>query len=130
MIVITSGGIPECGWGLGPPPASEAVYNVRGSRGKSPWDCRKKYKSVITNRNFYFDSSDQIALCCRIINVPLRHLEAPMVSPVICQICKQPVILETARIDERGKAVHEDCYLRAIQAQQRPHAEDDPEAGR
>ncbi|HEV3512692.1 MAG TPA: hypothetical protein VGS05_13385 [Candidatus Sulfotelmatobacter sp.] len=53
-----------------------------------------------------------------------------MVSPVICQICKQPVILETARIDERGKAVHEDCYLRAIQAQQRPRTDDDPEAGR
>jgi hypothetical protein len=54
-----------------------------------------------------------------------------MVSPVVCQLCKQPVILETARIDERGKAVHEECYLRAIQAgQQRPYVEDDPESGR
>jgi len=54
-----------------------------------------------------------------------------MVSPVICQICKKPVILETARIDERGKAVHEECYLKTIQAgRERPYVEDDPETER
>jgi hypothetical protein len=54
-----------------------------------------------------------------------------MVSPVICQICKKTVMLETARIDERGKPVHEECYLKTIQAaQQRQYAEDDPESGR
>lgn len=53
-----------------------------------------------------------------------------MVSSVVCQICKKPVILETARIDERGKAVHEECYLKAIQAgQQRAYAEE-PRRGR
>lgn len=54
-----------------------------------------------------------------------------MVNPVPCQICKMPVILETARIDERGKAVHEECYLKAIQgAHERPYAENDPETER
>ena len=54
-----------------------------------------------------------------------------MVSPVICQICKKPVILEIARIDEHGKAVHEECYLKTIQAgHERPRVEDDPETER
>jgi len=54
-----------------------------------------------------------------------------MVRPVICQICKLPVILETARIDERGKAVHEECYLKTIQAgQERPYVENDRETER
>jgi hypothetical protein len=28
-----------------------------------------------------------------------------------CVICHKPVELETAKTDERGQAVHEDCYL-------------------
>jgi len=39
-----------------------------------------------------------------------------MVTPVICQICKRPVSLESARIDEHGKAVHEECYVNALKA--------------
>jgi hypothetical protein len=29
-----------------------------------------------------------------------------------CSICNEPVELETAKTDEDGKAVHEDCYIR------------------
>ena len=29
----------------------------------------------------------------------------------ICSICKEPVRLETAKTDENGQAVHEDCYV-------------------
>jgi hypothetical protein len=29
----------------------------------------------------------------------------------ICGICRKPIKLETSKIDELGKAVHEGCYL-------------------
>ena len=29
----------------------------------------------------------------------------------ICDLCNKPVKLETSKTDERGKAVHEGCYL-------------------
>jgi len=48
-----------------------------------------------------------------------------MVTPVLCQICRRPVMLETARINEHGKAVHEECYVNALRATQAP-APDDP----
>jgi hypothetical protein len=31
-----------------------------------------------------------------------------------CAICKSAVILEDCKTDEYGRAVHEDCYIRAI----------------
>jgi hypothetical protein len=34
----------------------------------------------------------------------------------ICFVCKQPVRLETAKVDENAKAVHEDCYLQRLMA--------------
>jgi len=33
---------------------------------------------------------------------------------VLCRICGKPVPLETAKTDEWGKAVHEDCYVLRI----------------
>ena len=32
----------------------------------------------------------------------------------ICSVCKQPIRLETAKTDENGKAVHDDCYLQRL----------------
>jgi len=29
----------------------------------------------------------------------------------ICSICNKPVKLETSKVDELGKAIHEGCYL-------------------
>jgi len=53
-----------------------------------------------------------------------------MVGFVICQICKKPVVLETARINEYGKAVHEDCYVDALKLMAPPPStERPPEAG-
>ena len=37
-----------------------------------------------------------------------------MDGSVPCQLCQQPVPLESARINELGKAVHEECYLNAL----------------
>ena len=31
--------------------------------------------------------------------------------PPKCSICNEPVELKTAKTDEDGKAVHEDCYV-------------------
>ena len=53
-----------------------------------------------------------------------------MVGFVVCQICKKPVVLELARINEHGKAVHEDCYLNSLkQIALPPNTERPPEAG-
>jgi hypothetical protein len=39
----------------------------------------------------------------------VRRLRLPK-----CRICNKPVELETAKTDESGKAVHEDCYVRIL----------------
>jgi hypothetical protein len=31
-----------------------------------------------------------------------------------CAICNEPVVLQRAKYDEDGKAVHEECYLKKI----------------
>ena len=33
---------------------------------------------------------------------------------ILCVLCHQPVDVSTACTDERGKAVHNDCYAKAI----------------
>jgi hypothetical protein len=35
---------------------------------------------------------------------------------VTCVICGKTVSLELARIDENGKAVHEECYMERVKA--------------
>jgi len=37
------------------------------------------------------------------------RVSAAVVS--LCVICKKPASLETAKADERGQTVHEECYL-------------------
>jgi hypothetical protein len=32
----------------------------------------------------------------------------------ICPVCNLPVSLELSKADERGKAIHEECYLLKI----------------
>ncbi len=32
----------------------------------------------------------------------------------ICPICRAPVSLESAKTDEDGRAVHEDCYVESV----------------
>jgi len=38
-----------------------------------------------------------------------------MNSPT-CSVCKQSIRLETAKSDENGKPVHEDCYMTRLMA--------------
>jgi hypothetical protein len=40
-----------------------------------------------------------------------RILQHPGHKQLLCPICNQPVKLETAKSDEGGKAIHEECYL-------------------
>jgi len=35
-------------------------------------------------------------------------------SFVICHLCRKPVELVQARVDEQGQAVHQECYVRAL----------------
>ena len=32
----------------------------------------------------------------------------------LCAICRKPVILETAKTDDDGQAIHEECYVEKI----------------
>jgi hypothetical protein len=36
-----------------------------------------------------------------------------------CALCNSPVELETCKIDERGSAVHEECYVRRMRVNAR-----------
>jgi hypothetical protein len=42
----------------------------------------------------------------------LRFIRKPRLPN--CRICNEPVEVETAKTDENGKAVHEDCYVRVL----------------
>jgi len=35
-------------------------------------------------------------------------------APILCGLCTKPVALENCKIDEVGRAVHEDCYFRNL----------------
>jgi len=43
----------------------------------------------------------------------------PTARYLVCSLCAKPIELETANTDERGLAVHEDCYVAYIAAQSR-----------
>jgi hypothetical protein len=36
---------------------------------------------------------------------------APKRAAIVCSICSRFIPLETSKTDERGNAVHEDCYV-------------------
>jgi hypothetical protein len=38
----------------------------------------------------------------------------PHTTAVTCLLCRNLVSLENAKADELGRAVHEDCYVRAL----------------
>lgn len=52
-----------------------------------------------------------------------------MDGSVPCQLCQRPVPLEIARINELGKAVHEECYLNAIRIAKPAKSEQLPKPG-
>lgn len=44
---------------------------------------------------------------------PIEFRKAVLYVP-FCPICDKPVPLESAKTDEDGKAIHEDCYVSAL----------------
>jgi hypothetical protein len=42
------------------------------------------------------------------------HDESSASRVPVCRICHQPVVLNEAKTDEDGKAVHEGCYVTKI----------------
>jgi hypothetical protein len=45
---------------------------------------------------------------------PLVVMEATMTlrqAPFLCSLCNDPVDLRTAKTDEYGKTIHEECYV-------------------
>ncbi|HEV2400306.1 MAG TPA: hypothetical protein VGS27_25435 [Candidatus Sulfotelmatobacter sp.] len=53
----------------------------------------------------------------RVFSFPMTPLEfgqAPILYLPFCPICNKPVSLETAKADEHGRAVHEECYLLSL----------------
>jgi hypothetical protein len=45
------------------------------------------------------------------------HSVQSLSQPPLCFVCKTPVPLETAKTDERGAAIHEECYLLKVKVQ-------------
>jgi hypothetical protein len=41
-------------------------------------------------------------------------------AAIVCSICSRLIPLETSNTDERGHAVHEDCYVRQMVSKSRP----------
>lgn len=50
----------------------------------------------------------------RAVSAMLRILHHSGDGQYLCPICNEPVTLNTAKADEDGHAVHEDCYLDKI----------------
>jgi hypothetical protein len=44
----------------------------------------------------------------------MSDTSAPPVWVPSCALCNRPVELETCKADERGSAVHEECYVRKV----------------
>jgi hypothetical protein len=40
----------------------------------------------------------------------------------VCPICNRHVVLETAKVDESGRATHEECYVMKIRLRQEKSA--------
>jgi hypothetical protein len=49
-----------------------------------------------------------------------RVLQYPGHKQLLCPICNKPVKLETAKSDEGGKAIHEECYLSKLSDEAAP----------
>jgi hypothetical protein len=46
--------------------------------------------------------------------MPMRSHLSPKAKFSTCSICNESVELETAKVDERGQPVHEECYARKL----------------
>ena len=44
----------------------------------------------------------------------ISQMFRPKPSDLKCAICNKPVAIETAKTDDDGQAVHEECYLQRI----------------
>ena len=48
------------------------------------------------------------------LKVAEREMMAATAMPTSCAVCGNPVDLENCKTDERGKAVHQKCYVARI----------------
>ena len=46
------------------------------------------------------------------------HAQIPRSSLLLCPLCNKPVSVESAKTDERGRAIHEDCYVLELKVKQ------------
>jgi len=58
-------------------------------------------------------SFDQVPLELA-LKVAEREMMAATTMPTSCAVCGNPVDLESCKTDERGKAVHQKCYVAEI----------------
>jgi hypothetical protein len=61
--------------------------------------------------------------------MPIRSNFSSKSKFPFCSLCNEPIELKTAKTDESGKPVHEECYVMAVRlrATQRPPPGDDGE---
>jgi hypothetical protein len=48
-------------------------------------------------------------------------------QPPVCPICHSPVPLETAKTDEQGAAIHEQCYLLKVKLSEQTTLDNAPD---
>jgi len=46
--------------------------------------------------------------------ITMSNSRAPLPLYPICPICSLPVTIENSKTDEKGRAVHEECYVLKI----------------
>jgi hypothetical protein len=61
------------------------------------------------------------------MSTPLRRHRLGDGQP-LCPICNQPVVLEKAKTDEYGHAIHDECYLDKISGKILPKPKKPPVA--
>lgn len=85
---------------------------------------------IVTAPFHFYDPVDHDAHPIDIspINISISPIEGgialtnPQEFTPLCPICNQPVLLETCKADEQGRAVHEQCYAMKVTQHQTPQS--------
>ena len=79
------------------------------AKGDVPADNLDKNHGAVTTNSSWQREGPSHAFAAK---TPKEHLALQLPAQEInCSICRRPVSLETARTDEAGRAVHQECYL-------------------
>lgn len=82
------------------------------AKGEVPADNLDENDSAVTTNSSWQREGPSHAFAAKKPKEPLA-MQLP-VQEINCSICNKPVSLESARTDEAGRAVHQECYLLSV----------------